>query len=81
MLDQRLVRENPELVAQALGRRGIEADLKSLQIIAQRQKDLQKERSELQAKGNLIGKEYLLRSYHHFLFPFMQLILRLEKNY
>ena len=57
MLDQRLVRENPNLIAQALGRRGIEVDLKPLQLIAQQQKNLQEKRSKLQGEGKLIGKE------------------------
>ena len=57
MLDQRLVRENPNLLALELSRRGIKVDLNPLQLLAQQQRDLEKERSTLQAKGNLIGKE------------------------
>ena len=57
MLDQRLVRENPNLIASQLSRRGIEVDLIPLQKIAQQQRDIQEERSNLQAAGNLIGKE------------------------
>ncbi len=57
MLDQRLVRENPSLIADSLGRRGVNVDLKDLQIIAQNQRDLQEKRSLLQAEGNRIGKE------------------------
>ena len=57
MLDQRLVRENPELIATQLGRRGLNVDLSPLQQIAQHQRDLEQERSTLQAEGNRIGKE------------------------
>ena len=57
MLDQRLVRENPNLLTRELSRRGIKVDLNPLQLLAQQQRDLEKERSNLQAKGNLIGKE------------------------
>lgn len=61
MLDQRLVRENPELVATQLGRRGMHVDLSSLQEIAQHQLDLEQQRSTLQAEGNRIGKEVGLK--------------------
>ena len=57
MLDQRLVRENPELIATQLGRRGLDVDLSSLQQIAQHQRDLEEKRSTLQAEGNRIGKD------------------------
>ena len=56
MLDQRLVRDNPHLIAQELGRRGMEVDLTDLQSIAQQQKELEEQRSSLQADGNRIGK-------------------------
>ena len=57
MLDQRLVRDNPETIALQLGRRGKAVDLSKLQLIAQQQRDLEQERSSLQAEGNRIGKE------------------------
>ena len=57
MLDQRLVRENPELIATQLGRRGLNVDLSPLQQIAQHQRDLEEKRSTLQAEGNRIGKD------------------------
>ncbi|KZR90831.1 serine--tRNA ligase [Synechococcus sp. MIT S9508] len=57
MLDQRLVRENPELIATQLERRGLNVDLSPLQQIAQHQRDLEEERSTLQAEGNRIGKD------------------------
>ena len=57
MLDQRLLRDNPELITQQLGRRGMALDLTKLQLIAKQERDLQEERSNLQAEGNRIGKE------------------------
>jgi len=57
VLDQRLVRENPELIATQLGRRGLNVDLSPLQQIAKHQRDLEQERSTLQAEGNRIGKD------------------------
>lgn len=57
MLDQRLVRDNPEQIANELGRRGKAVDLTRLQVIAQQQRKLEEERSGLQAEGNRIGKE------------------------
>ena len=57
MLDQRLVREDPSLIANALRRRGMEVDLKSLQLLAGDLKTLEEKRCSLQAKGNGIGKE------------------------
>ena len=57
MLDQRLVRENPDVIATELGRRGKAVDLTRLQVIAQQQRKLEEERSGLQAEGNRIGKE------------------------
>ncbi|WP_320675447.1 serine--tRNA ligase [Prochlorococcus sp. MIT 1341] len=57
MLDQRLVRENPNLIAQQLARRGMKVDLSEIQLIAKQQRDLEEQRSKLQAEGNLIGKK------------------------
>ena len=57
MLDQRLVRDNPDLIARELGRRGIKVDLSDLQLVAKQQRDLEEQRSALQADGNRIGKE------------------------
>ena len=57
MLDQRLVRENPDSIAKELGRRGKAVDLTRLQLIAQQQRNLEESRSSLQAEGNRIGKE------------------------
>ena len=61
MLDQRLVRENPELMARELARRGLTVDLNSLQALAQQQRDLEEQRSGLQAEGNRVGKEVGLK--------------------
>ncbi len=56
MLDQRLLRDNPELISQQLARRGLEIDLAGLQAIALQERDCEQRRSELQAEGNRIGK-------------------------
>ena len=57
MLDQRLLRTNPELITSQLARRGMAVDLTALQLIAQQERDLEEQRSNLQAEGNRIGKE------------------------
>jgi seryl-tRNA synthetase len=57
VLDQRLLRENPELIRRQLGRRGLELDLTGLQQIALQERDLEETRSTLQAEGNRIGRE------------------------
>jgi len=57
VLDQRLVRDNPDAIAQQLERRGKSVDLTRLQLIAQQQRSLEEQRSNLQADGNRIGKE------------------------
>jgi len=57
VLDQRLLRDNPELIATQLARRGVEIDLTGLQAIARLERDLEEQRSSLQAEGNRIGRE------------------------
>ena len=57
MLDQRLLRDNPELIASELQRRGKSLDLSELQAKAKQLRDLEEQRSNLQAVGNRIGKE------------------------
>ncbi len=57
MINQRLVRDNPELISLGLGRRGIDLNLSSLQQIAKEQRNIEEQRSILQAEGNRIGKE------------------------
>ena len=61
MIDQRLVRNNPEVIAQQLKRRGKSFDLTGLQLIARQQRAIEEERSTLQADGNRIGKEVGLK--------------------
>ena len=61
MLDQRLLRENPELITEQLGRRGMKLDLTGLQLMARQERDLEEKRSNLQAEGNRIGKEVGLK--------------------
>ncbi len=57
MLDQRLLRTDPELIAGPLTRRGLQVDLAGLQRMARQERDLQERRSGLQAEGNRIGRE------------------------
>ncbi|KGG16366.1 MULTISPECIES: serine--tRNA ligase [unclassified Prochlorococcus] len=57
MLDPREIRENTAFVEQGLSRRGLKVDLTSLKIASENLIQLEKQRSELQAEGNLIGKE------------------------
>jgi seryl-tRNA synthetase len=61
VLDQRLLRDNPELIAEQLGRRGMTLDLTGPQLIARQARDLEERRSNLQAEGNRIGKEVGLK--------------------
>jgi seryl-tRNA synthetase len=64
VLDQRLLRDNPEVISEQLGRRGLEVDLTGLQAIARQERDLEEQRSGLQAEGNRIGRDVgqLMRS-------------------
>nr|AUG32217.1 seryl-tRNA synthetase [Paulinella longichromatophora] len=57
MLDQRLLRENPERIVTQLNRRGINIDMDGLQLIANQQKTLTSRRNCLQARANRIGKK------------------------
>ena len=57
MLDQRLLREDPELIRRQLARRGLDLDLGDLQVLARDQRDIEERRSDLQAAGNRIGRE------------------------
>ncbi len=57
MLDQRLLRDNPDLIASQLARRGFSVDLTGLQLVAQQERQLEEQRSSLQADGNRIGKQ------------------------
>jgi len=57
VLDQRLLRDDPELIRRQLSRRGLDVDLTGLQQIARQERDLEEQRSDLQAEGNRIGRE------------------------
>lgn len=57
MLDQRLLRDNPDHIASQLARRGMSIDLAGLQMIAQQERSLEEQRSTLQATGNQIGRQ------------------------
>jgi seryl-tRNA synthetase len=57
VLDQRLLRDDPERISRQLARRGLELDLTGLQQIALQERDLEEQRSTLQAEGNRVGKE------------------------
>jgi seryl-tRNA synthetase len=55
------VRDNPEVIAQQLKRRGKSIDLTGLQLLARQQRGLEEERSTLQADGNRVAKEVGLK--------------------
>ncbi len=57
MIDQRLLRENPNLIEEGLKSRGMDIDLGSLQKFCKDLKLLEEKRNSLQAQGNSIGKE------------------------
>ena len=56
MLDIKLIRENPELVAQKLKGRGDKYDIQPILDLDKQQRELEVTRSQLQARGNEIGK-------------------------
>ncbi|MEB3214245.1 MAG: serine--tRNA ligase, partial [Leptolyngbyaceae bacterium] len=57
MLDIRQIRENPDAVQTQLNLRGTGYDLTPILDLAQQQRELESQRSELQARSNAIGKE------------------------
>ena len=57
MIDQRLLRENPNLISEGLKSRGMDVDLGPLQKFCKDLKELEENRNSLQAQGNSIGKE------------------------
>ena len=57
MIDQRLLRENPNLISEGLKSRGMDVDLGPLQKFCKDLKELEEKRNSLQAQGNSIGKE------------------------
>ncbi|MGF1513570.1 MAG: serine--tRNA ligase [Elainellaceae cyanobacterium] len=56
MLDIRQIRENPEAVQQRLNQRGEGYDLTPILALDQQQRELETQRSELQAQSNAVGK-------------------------
>lgn len=57
MLDIKQIRENPELVREMLARRGDNYDIQGILTLDGLQRELETERSQLQARSNQIGKE------------------------
>ena len=57
MIDQRLLRENPNLISEGLKSRGMDVDLGPLRKLCKDLKELEEKRNSLQAQGNAIGKE------------------------
>jgi len=57
VIDQRLLRDNPNLIEEGLKSRGMDIDLGPLQKSCQDLKELEEKRNILQAQGNSIGKE------------------------
>ncbi len=57
MIDQKLLRNNPDLIEQGLKSRGMNLDLAPLQQLSKDLKDLEEKRNLLQAEGNSIGKQ------------------------
>jgi len=57
VIDQRLLRENPNLISEGLKLRGMDVDLGPLQKFCKDLKELEEKRNSLQAQGNSIGKE------------------------
>lgn len=56
MLDLKQIRENPEFVQERLNRRNGNYDLSAIVQLDQQQRELEKTRSQLQARSNEIGK-------------------------
>lgn len=56
MLDLKQIRENPQAVQERLNRRSGNFDIQPILQLDQQQRDLEKVRSQLQARGNEIGK-------------------------
>jgi len=56
VLDLKLIRENPELVQTKLNQRGEGYDIAPIAQLDKQQKELEKTRSQLQARSNEIGK-------------------------
>lgn len=56
MLDLKLIRENPDLVQTKLNQRGGSYDIAAIVSLDQQRRELEVERSQLQARSNEIGK-------------------------
>ncbi|MBD2034966.1 serine--tRNA ligase [Leptolyngbya sp. FACHB-321] len=56
MLDLKLIRENPDLVREKLATRNGSYDIQPLLQLDEQRRSLEQERSQLQARGNEIGK-------------------------
>jgi len=56
VLDLKLIRENPDLVQTKLNQRGSGYDIQPIAELDRQQKELEKTRSQLQARSNEIGK-------------------------
>ncbi len=56
MLDLKLIRENPDLVQERLNRRNGNYDLQAIVQLDEQRRQLESERSQLQARSNEIGK-------------------------
>ncbi|MCS6812276.1 MAG: serine--tRNA ligase, partial [Cyanobacteria bacterium] len=56
MLDLKLIREAPELVQQRLNTRNGDYDLQPLLALDKQQREMEQQRSQLQARSNEIGK-------------------------
>lgn len=56
MLDLKQIRENPDWVRQQLHRRDASIDLEGILARSQQQRELETQRTQLQARGNEIGK-------------------------
>jgi seryl-tRNA synthetase len=57
VLDQRLLRDDPDRIRLQLARRGLNSNFTALSELALRQRDLESRRSDLQAEGNRVGRE------------------------
>ena len=57
MIDQKLLRNNPDLIEEGLKSRGMNLDLGPLQKLSKDLKELEEKRNLLQAEGNSIGKK------------------------
>ncbi len=56
MLDIKLIRDNPQTVREQLARRGDTYDLNAIEALDRQRRELETERSQLQARSNEIGK-------------------------